>query len=250
MKRDYKFFSVFIIFIIQVLTGALIGGVLSGPIQRSAVVSILVSLAVSLLGSVFTFTIAGGLLRDRMGSVSDYLNQVNYINGRVITVAFLVSIITTIVTRLFQFTGGMSLVSSFMSPNSSAVFAIGAILLPLILMVVSYIVYLFFSYTYLYLADTYDKKESVGSSIKNIFAIGNRLFKRTFVMYLKYIILPSIAFLLITIGAVIALGDPGLIVLFIGLIIYLFYVVIVYVVTTARLSDIYLDYKESLEESI
>lgn len=250
MKRDYKFFSVFIVLLISAITGGLIGGVFRRPMVESALVSVLVSLVLTIIGSIFQFTIDGGLLRDRMGSVSDYLNQVNYINFRVITVFFIVSVIRSIISGLLGGSGAMSLGIGLLNPTNSSVFTIGAFLLPLILFILSIIISLLFAYASLYLADNYDKDEPVGKSLKNILGIGRILFFKTLGLYAKYILIPCIIYIALMVFLLAGLdrGYMGISLFLILSFVFLIYVVIVMVVIIARKSDIYLDYKESLNK--
>lgn len=106
MKREYKLSSIVIIQFIGILV-ALITSTLFDYISKdSTVLSIIAGLITSLISLLFQFAIASGLIRNRMGSVGEYLNQVNLITGRIILINIIVSLIVSLFTITIGLLGG------------------------------------------------------------------------------------------------------------------------------------------------
>lgn len=243
MKREYKFISIYIVNLIVMATIGLLALAFNKQVQNSDIFALILGLVVGLFRFAFDFSIAGGLIRNRMGSVGDYLNQVNYINFRVLTVAFIISLITSVLGFFLKLTSGMLVFSAIANPNNDSVFSIGTFLLPIIILVVELIFTLLIAYSTLYLADSYNVDESVFTSIKNILLIGKRLIKKTLVIVLKFVILPIFIFVGIFALAFMTLGDDALGVYAIIVFPVLIYASIANVIIKARLSDKYLDVK-------
>lgn len=244
MKREYKFSSIFLVRLISVLALGPIAAIFGTILADKPVLALLMNIIMSIFGFAFSFAIAGGLLRNRMGKVGDYLNQINYINFRVITVAFIISLVTSILNFLVQYTGGTLIGQALINPSNNAVFTIGAFLLPFVVIVIIAILGLLTTYSNLYLADNYDLDESVFTSIKNILLIGKRLILKSLKIYGLYIILPSaifIGFIFLSMGIM-----EAVIFSTIGLIIYVMWIIYAIVKTDIWLADAYLDYKEGI----
>ena len=244
MKREYKFSSIFLVRLISVLALGPIAAIFGAILADKPVLALLMNIIMSIFGFAFSFAIAGGLLRNRMGKVGDYLNQINYINFRVITVAFIIALASSILNFLIQYTGGTLIGQALVNPSNNAVFTIGAFLLPFVVIVIIAILGLLTAYSNLYLADNYDLDESVFTSIKNIFVIGKKLMARSLVIYAIFIIGPSVLFTAFTFAS---LGLSGSIVIFgIGLVIFIIWMVIAMILCDVRFSDAYLDYKDEI----
>ena len=244
MKREYKFSSIFLVRLISILALGPIAAIFGAIFADKPVLALLMNIIMSIFGFAFSFAIAGGLLRNRMGKVGDYLNQINYINFRVITVAFIISLVTSILNYLIQYTGGTLIGQALINPSNNAVFTIGAFLLPFVVIVIIAILGLLTTYSNLYLADNYDLDESVFTSIKNILLIGKRLILKSLKIYGLYIILPSaifIGFIFLSMGIM-----EAVIFSTIGLIIYVMWIIYAIVKTDIWLADAYLDYKEGI----
>lgn len=243
MKREYKFISIYIVNLIVMATIGLLALAFNKQVQNSDIFALILGLVVGLFRFAFDFSIAGGLIRNRMGSVGDYLNQVNYINFRVLTVAFIISLITSVLAFFLKLTSGMLVFSAIANPNNDSVFSVGTFLLPIIILVVDLVFALLVAYSTLYLADSYNVDEPVFKSIKNILLIGKRLIKKTLVIVLKFVILPIFIFVGILAVAFMVLGDDPLAIY--GAIVFpvLIYASIANVIIKARLSDKYLDVK-------
>ena len=244
MKREYKFSSIFLVRLISVLALGPIAAIFGAIFADKPVLALLMNIIMSIFGFAFSFAIAGGLLRNRMGKVGDYLNQINYINFRVITVAFIISLVTSILNYLIQYTGGTLIGQALVNPSNHAVFTIGAFLLPFVVIVIIAILGFLTIYSNLYLADNYDLDESVFTSIKNILLIGKRLILKSLKIYGLYIILPSaifIGFIFLSMGIMEAVIFSA-----IGLLIYVMWIIYAIVKTDIGLADAYLDYKEEI----
>lgn len=248
MKREYKFSSILWIMLIVGITNYLLSSLVLAIDKESFVLNFIVNLVTGLIGFVFTFAISGGLLRNRMGSVGDYLNQVNYINMKVVTVGFIIAVAGAIVSYISTASGAEGLFKTMISPNNSTVFAIGSILLFVIGALAIGVISLFFAYSDFYLADHYDTEDGVMEIIGKIFNQGKRLFKKTLILSLKFYVIPFVLFIL-CIGMLFFVEDKllgaGLFAIFsVGFAIAMLIITIVYV---ARLSDIYLDDKIEIE---
>ena len=244
MKREYKFSSIFLVRLISILALGPIAAIFGAIFADKPVLALLMNIIMSIFGFAFSFAIAGGLLRNRMGKVGDYLNQINYINFRVITVAFIISLVTSILNYLIQYTGGTLIGQALINPSNNAVFTIGAFLLPFVVIVIIAILGLLTTYSNLYLAYNYDLDESVFTSIKNILLIGKRLILKSLKIYGLYIILPTVIFIAYTI-LVMGLME-AVIPASIGLVVFVVWMIYAIVIIDAKLSDVYLDYKEEI----
>ena len=161
-----------------------------------------------------------------------------------ITVAFIISLVTSILNYLIQYTGGTLIGQALINPSNNAVFTIGAFLLPFVVIVIIAILGLLTTYSNLYLADNYDLDESVFTSIKNILLIGKRLILKSLKIYGLYIILPTVIFIAYTI-LVMGLME-AVIPASIGLVVFVVWMIYAIVIIDAKLSDVYLDYKEEI----
>ena len=244
MKREYKFSSILLVRLIMVATLGPIAAIFGTTFADKPVLALFMNIVMAIFGFAFSFAIAGGLLRNRMGKVGEYLNQINYINFRVITVAFIIVIASSILNYLIQYTGGTLVGQAIINPSNNAVFTIGAFLLPFIVIVIIAILGLLTTYSNLYLADNYDLDESVFTSIKNILIIGKRLILKSLKIYGLYLILPAVIFIgfFIMFFGIMEAVIPAAI----GIVIYIIWSIYAIVKIDVRLSDVYLDYKEEI----
>lgn len=249
MKREYRFSSILWIMLIVGVTNYLLSRLALALDEENFILGFIVDLITGLISFIFTFAISGGLLRNRMGSVGDYLNQVNYINMKVVTVGFLIAVARAIISLLGSASGAYGVFKTMASPNNSTVFAIGSILLPILGALVIAVIALFFTYSDFYLADHYDTEDGVITIIGNIFKQGKRLFKKTLILSLKFFGIPLIL-LLVSIGMLFFVKDEmvGLGLFAFIMVVFAIVGIIISIVYLARLSDIYLDDKLEIEE--
>ena len=249
MKREYRFSSILWIMLIVGVTNYLLSRLALALDEENFILGFIVDLITGLISFIFTFAISGGLLRNRMGSVGDYLNQVNYINMKVVTVGFLVAVARAIISLLGSASGAYGVFKTMASPNNSTVFAIGSILLAILGVLVIAVIALFFTYSDFYLADHYDTEDGVITIIGNIFKQGKRLFKKTLILSLKFFGIPLIL-LLVSIGMLFFVKDEmvGLGLFAFIMVVFVIAGIIISIVYLARLSDIYLDDKLEIEE--
>lgn len=249
MKREYRFSSILWIMLIVGVTNYLLSRLALALDEENFILGFIVDLITGLISFIFTFAISGGLLRNRMGSVGDYLNQVNYINMKVVTVGFLIAVARAIISLLGSASGAYGVFKTMASPNNSTVFAIGSILLPILGVLVIAVIALFFTYSDFYLADHYDTEDGVITIIGNIFKQGKRLFKKTLILSLKFFGIPLIL-LLVSIGMLFFVKDEmvGLGLFAFIMVVFAIVGIIISIVYLARLSDIYLDDKLEIEE--
>lgn len=249
MKRKYKYSSILWILLIVGLTNYLLARLILAIGNENFVATFLVDLITGIISFIFTFSISSGLIRNRMGSVGDYLNQVNYLNMKVLTVGFVIAIARAIGQYIFVESGTLSVFSAIASPNNNSVFAIGTVILPIIGIIIITIIAIFFAYTNFYLADHYDTEDGVMTIIGKIFNQGKRLFKKTLILGLKWEGIPLLLYIL-CLGLLFFVNDEyvgfGLLTFF--TLAYAITALIIAIIFIARLSDIYLDDKLEIEE--
>lgn len=242
MKREYRFSSILWIMIIGGLTNYLLIKIISAIGGDNFIVDILGDLLTGIISFVFVFSLSSGLIRNRMGSVGDYLNQVNYLNGKVLTVGFLISIAQAIAQYAFSASGAVGVFSAVASPSNKSVFAIGTIILPIVCAIIFLVLAIFFAYSNFYLADHYDSEDGVMTIIGKIFSQGKKLFKKTLILGLKWVGIPLIIFLGL-IASVFLIKDEFLVwgLLSFYILVFAVIMVITTIILMARLSDAYLD---------
>lgn len=248
MKREYKLSSV----VLVILIGAVVSFITSTLFEKiggdSTVVKLIGTALASFLAFFFQYGLAAGLLRNRMGSVGEYLNQINTINGRFILINIIMSLVTIAFTTSIGFLGG-GLVYNAMLTSEARSDNITILVLMILLFLVSVVLSLLITYTNFYLADDNRglKKESIGTSIKNIFKIGKDLFGKTIKIYLKYTILPLLIYGVLLVLTIILIPNDGLGGIFLSsllTVIFVVYMLFASAIVLARLSDVYIDYTE------
>ncbi|MDU2558928.1 MAG: hypothetical protein E7C95_08105 [Anaerococcus prevotii] len=253
MKREYKLSSIVIIQFIGILVAIITSTLFEYISKDSTVLSVIAGVITSLISLLFQFAIASGLIRNRMGSVGEYLDQINLITGRIILINIIVSLIVSIFTiSIGLLGGGVVFVQNIIANGIGK--SIGMILIVFLVAVVSLVFSILVTYTNFYLADKLvgnERKESLKESINNIFKIGKDLAGKTIMVYLKYLIIPIIIALVIVILMMTWRGsDAGM--GFILLLSIISLLAVVYgtfasAIVLARLSDNYLDYVEENE---
>ena len=248
MKREYRFSSILWIMIIVGLTNYLLYRLITALGDDNFILEFVGDLITGIIAFVFTFSMSSGLIRNRMGSIGDYLNQVNYLNAKVLTVGFIISVAQAIVQYAFAASGAIGVFSAVASPSNSSVFAIGAIVLPIVLLIIFLVIAMFFAYSNFYLADHYDTEDGVMEIIGKIFSLGKRLFKKTLLLGLKWMGIPILIFFALM-ASLILLKNELLVMGLIGIFVLAFAIIMVItsIVLMARLSDVYLDDKYGIE---
>lgn len=248
MEREYKLSSIVIIQFISIIVACITSALFTYISKDSIIITLISSLVTSIITFLFQFAIASGLIRNRMGSVGEYLNQINLINGRIILINFLLSLLLSLAIGLMSLMGGGIFLASLFVDSVSKI--IGSMLIVGLIIIGSMIFSVLISYLNFYCADKLvgpGKKEGLGESIKHIFRIGRDLFSKTILVYLKYIVGPVILLGALMTLAMIFNKDSGLGgILLISLIILLMavYSMCASAIVMARLSDNYLDYNE------
>lgn len=249
MKREYKFSSVLLI---QVLTGIVLFliGILLNKIfaNQTGEISLAKSLITSLLTSVITifggFIIARGLIYNRMGSVGEYFDGINNFNGKVFLVGFLIYVLPSLISSFLASNYSESVVSSISMGGRFPKSIIGSSILVFIILMVYEILTTF---KFFVIADNPDL--SFGQLFKKVFIVGKDLWKKAIKIILLWVILPFVIFVILGFFSVSAFSGPdslaGLGILLINMIIYAIVMVFISISIWARLSEAYLDYKES-----
>lgn len=248
MKRDYKFSSVLILQIIMTIIILIVSNLLSGgqynPEAESFSVRTNISSIITTIVYIFAqLIIARGLLVNRMGTVGEYLDNINYLNFKMFAVCIVVQILPYIAIFVLGagILGGIAASGAVVDGAEGMGFSIAmAVLLALAL-----IIYLLFTaYQYFVVVD--NKDLSFGQIFKKIFKVGKDLLADTFKIIFMQIILPIIIY-----GVIVALlltkmdGLAAMVIVGILTIIISIYVIIASVRVLARLSDVYLDYTGS-----
>ena len=183
--------------------------------------------------------IARGLLVNRMGTVGEYLENINYLNFKVFAVCALVQIIP--VRAIFvigtSILGGVAISGAI----SDGFEGMGFSIVMAILFTVALLIYgLFAFYEYFVAVDNKDL------SFGQIFKVGKDLISETFKILFVQIILPIIVYIIIVILLISNIkGSSALAIVGLLTIVFSIYMIIVTVKVLARLSDAYLDYKTS-----
>lgn len=248
MKREYKLSSI----VLVILIGAVVSFITSMLFEKiagdSTVVKLIGTALASFLAFFFQYGLAAGLLRNRMGSVGEYLNQINTINGRFILINIIMSLITIAFTTSIGFLGG-NLVYNTMLTSEARSDNVTTLVLMILLFLVSVVLSILITYTNFYLADDNNgsNDESILTSIKTIFKIGKELFGKTIKIYLKYTILPLIIYGVLLCLTIIFVPNDGLGGIFLSsllTVILVVYMLFASAIVLARLSDVYIDYTE------
>lgn len=253
MKREYKLSSIVIIQFIAIVVALITSTLFEYISQDSTVLTIIAGLITSIISLLFQFAIASGLIRNRMGSVGEYLNQVNLITGRIILINILLSFIVSLFAIAIGFLGGGAVFVQIIAANGigkSMVMILIVILIALVSLVFSILI----TYANFYLADKLvgnERKESLKESIGNIFKIGKDLAGKTIKVYLKYIIIPIIIVFVIVVLMMTWGGDDAgmgfILILSVLSLMAVIYGIFASAIVLARLSDNYLDYVEEKE---
>ena len=250
MEREYKLSSIVIIQFIGIVVAIITSTLFEYISQDSTVLTIIAGLITSLISLLFQFAIASGLIRNRMGSVGEYLNQVNLITGRIILINIILSLIVSLFTMAIGLVGGGAVFFQNIVANGVGE-SIGMILIVILIALVSLVFSILITYANFYLADKLvgnERKESLKESIGNIFKIGKDLAAKTIMVYLKYIIIPLIIAIVIVVLMMTWGGnDSGMgfiLILSLLSLIAVVYGTIATAIVLARLSDNYLDYVE------
>ncbi len=244
-KKGFKLSSVLIIQVITALIIFLLGKLFNGPSLDGgeSEPSTIYSILSMLVNIVINIILAHGLLFNRMGSVSEYLDGYHVIKPRNFALSLLINVIPTIAVIVTGTFFATSLSVSIMAGNYTG---LGSMLILLIvLLIVSMIYYIFTAYQYFVIADNPDM--SFGDLFKQVFKVGSDLAGATVKVFLKWILAPIIIYIVLIValfgassGANIGAG------IFAGILslVFIVYIVVAYVFFLNQLSLNYLDYKE------
>lgn len=257
MKRDYKLSSIIIINLIVAMISAIISKILGDDNSEITITYVIASLLSLVITTISGFAIARGLLKNRMGSLGEYLDNVNFLNFKVFALEFVISLISS-----------AGLVSFFLTPIQNL--TVNALekgeylpinfIIPIALLVIFGMVYdIFTAYKFFVAADK--DQLSFGALFKEVFVVGKDLFKKTLPTYIKLIILPAIIYIVILVSiissqmtqyVVNSTGGPaslGAIAFILVLsLVFLIYIFVASAILQAKLSNFYLDYINDIPE--
>ncbi len=248
-KKDFKLSSVLIIQIIMILIIFLLGKLFNGPSidgteSEPPMIYYILSMVINIVTNII---LAHGLLFNRMGTVSEYLDGIHVINPSNFGVGLLLNVIPTIAMTLIGTVFAASLTVSLLAGNSSG---LGSIAFGLItILVLSTIYYIFTAYQFFVIAD--NPKMPFGNLFKKVFVVGKNLAGQTVMVFLKWILLPVIIFIVLIVALFGASSGANIgASIFAGILslVFIVYIVVAYAFVINQLSLNYLDYKEKNTE--
>lgn len=237
MKREYSYGSVILVEIIIAVLAFGLYKAFGSKANESIIYSILSSI-ITWLGS---FIIASALINNRKGSIGDYLNQIGRLDKKAIIVNLLLIAITVLLTVAFGGGAGLAAVKD----NPLGILSAG-----LLGTILGGILSIFTAYANHIVSDPRNKDQSIMDAFKSVFSIGAKLFGKTILLYLLYIVLPLILVFGIITGIIVGTNSPqmsiGIIIVVSGILgIYIF---LISPLIAARLADNYLNLTGDIEE--
>lgn len=243
-KKDFKLSSVLIIQVITVLIIFLLGKLFNGPSidGGESEPSTIYSILAMVINIVTNIILAHGLLFNRMGSVSEYLDGYHVIKPTNFGLSLLINVIPTIAVIV---TGTFFATSLTMSLLAGSYTGLGSMLILLIvLLIVSMIYSIFTAYQYFVIADNPDM--AFGDLFKQVFVVGKDLAGQTLKVFLKWILAPSIIYIVLIVALLGASSGSNIGAgIFAGILslVFIVYIVVACVFFLNQLSLNYLDYK-------
>lgn len=203
----------------------------------------------SLVRGYFCLLMAMGLLYTRWGSFGDYMKNAEKITGRASLLVIFTAVIDFLGTILASKNLDGKIPERSLEVNATTLLSLGGLVFIMIFLAV--IVELFFTYIFFFAADERRKGESFWEGLGVAFSFGKKNFKKSFVIYFKYQLLPLLIFYLLFVAfARLIKGQaffPLTLILMLALAIYYLYF---YPQLLAELSDIYIDQTDfSLDET-
>lgn len=243
-KKDFKLSSVLIIHIIMTLIIFLLGKFFNGPSidGGDSEPSMIYSILAMIVSIVTNIILAHGLLFNRMGSVSEYLDGYHVIKPTNFGLSLLINVIPTIAMIV---TGTFFATSLTMSTLAGSYTGLGSMLILLIvLLIVSMIYYIFTAYQYFVIAD--NPNMAFGDLFKQVFKVGSDLAGATVKVFFKWILAPIIIYIVLIVALLGASSGSNIGAgIFAGILslVFIVYIVVAYVFFLNQLSLNYLDYK-------
>lgn len=239
MKREYSYGS---IILLEIILGIVTIG-LFFAFGKDNSDSILYSIISSLITWFGSFLIASGLINNRKGSVGDYFNQIHRLDKKAIIVNLIIMALTILITTFLG--GGASFFALKDDPKSFMSMGIVGSILTLLLAI-------FTTYSNHVVSDPRNKDQSITDAFKSVFSVGKKLFGKTILTYLLFVVLPLIVF--VGISLLIAYTSKSfetiIGITFIGMFIFGIFFVVISPIIAARFADNYLDLTGDIENPI
>lgn len=236
MKREYSYGS---IILVEIIIAALSFGLFLafGDRANESVIYSIFSSIITWLGS---FIIASALINNRKGSIGDYLNQIGKLDKKAIIVNLLLIAITVVLSVGFGGGAGLAAVKD----NPAGILSAG-----LLGTILTAILAIFTAYANHIVSDPRNKDQSITDAFKSVFSIGGKLFGKTILLYLLYIVLPIILAFGIIIGISVGADSAqmGIGITIAGSGILGIYFILISPIIAARLADNYLDLTGDIE---
>ncbi|WP_049690107.1 hypothetical protein [Anaerococcus jeddahensis] len=236
MKREYSYGSIILVEIIIAIVSFGIYMAFGEKANESTIFSIISSI-ITWLGS---FVIASGLINNRKGRLGDYLNQIGRLDKKAIIVNLLLIAITVLLTVAFGGGAGFAAVKD----NPAGILSAG-----LLGTILTAIFAIFTAYANHIVSDPRNKDQSIPDAFKSVFSIGGKLFGKTILLYLLYIVLPLILIFGIIIGIIVGADSVqmGIGITIVGAGILGIYFILISPIIAARLADNYLNLTGDIE---
>lgn len=236
MKREYSYGSVILVEIIIAVLAFGLYMAFGDKANESVIYSIFSSI-ITWLGS---FIIASALINNRKGSIGDYLNQIGKLDKKAIIVNLLLIAITVLLTVAFGGGAGLAAVKD----NPLGILSAG-----LLGTILGGILSIFTAYANHIVSDPRNKDQSIMDAFKSVFSIGGKLFGKTILLYLLYIVLPLILIFGIIIGIIVGADSAqmGIGITIVGAGILGIYFILISPIIAARLADNYLNLTGDIE---
>ena len=236
MKREYSYGSVILVEIIIAVLAFGLYMAFGDKANESVIYSIFSSI-ITWLGS---FIIASALINNRKGSIGDYLNQIGRLDKKAIIVNLLLIAITVLLTVAFGGGAGLAAVKD----NPAGILSAG-----LLGTILGGILSIFTAYANHIVSDPRNKDQSIIDAFKNVFSIGAKLFGKTILLYLLYIVLPLILIFGIIIGIIVGADSAQMSIgiTIVGAGILGIYFILISPIIAARLADNYLNLTGDIE---
>jgi hypothetical protein len=211
----------------------------------SSLYSYISSLLISIVLIIFQFMLARGLIYNRMGSIGEYMDNINYLKFKTFGVCFVIMLIPYVALATLGASVASALTADMMV--NGEISSLSSLFGLAILVLIGQVIYGAFTYYRYFLAADHPQA-SFGELFKNTFKLGKNLFGKTIKTYLKWYILPVIIFALL--AGLITNTNKGMTrigILSILSIVFVIYAIISSTIVLGELSNHYLDYNSNVK---
>ena len=242
MKRKYNFKAIISLEILYIIVVAGISALFGGGKTAG-----LITFITLFLSHMYTYVVAAGLIRDRNGSFSAYLEKFSTITFKVILINVIMGLLEYGISKISLGGNNPTNITNQIPDNTELKFIIIGLVLNLLITLLT-------AYTNYVLADSENEGLSIFETLSLIFKTGFSLIFKTIKTYLFTLIIPGVIWAFLIFFSFIKLAGDGIVssgILFaILIIIAAIYAIVIGPIILAKLSDNYLDYKGDEENPI